>query len=85
MLSTKRLFNLMASSLLISLLSLGLALSSMSVRAAASAELIQSAVTAYQTIGTLRREVPINGDAIAAAYAGDLQALTQEVDVANVL
>lgn len=85
MLSTKRLFNLMASSLLISLLSLGLALSSMSVRAAASAELIQSAVTAYQTIGTLRRDVPINGDAIAAAYAGDLQALIQEVDVANVL
>ena len=85
MLSTKWLFNLMASSLLISLLSLGLALSSVNVRAAASKELISSAVTAYQTIGALRKEIPINGDAIAAAYAGDLQAITQEVDGANVL
>lgn len=85
MLLRKQLFNLIVSSSLISLLSLGLALSSVSVRAASSAELIQSGVTAYQTIGTLRRETPINGDAIAAAYTGDLQALVQEIDEANVL
>ncbi|ALQ51634.1 hypothetical protein ATY38_10635 [Nitrosomonas ureae] len=52
---------------------------------AADIQTIQSAVTAFQTIGTLRRETPINGDAIAAAYAGDLQTLTQEIDTINSL
>ncbi|WP_255251942.1 hypothetical protein [Nitrosomonas ureae] len=52
---------------------------------AADIQTIQSAVTAFQTIGTLRRETPINGDAIAAAYAGDLQTLTQEIDTTNSL
>ncbi|PXW89022.1 hypothetical protein C8R34_1052 [Nitrosomonas sp. Nm84] len=51
----------------------------------ANVETIQTAVTAYQTIGTLRRESPINGDAIATAYAGALQTLVQEVDTANKL
>jgi hypothetical protein len=46
---------------------------------------IQTAVTAYKTIGTLRKEVPINGDAIGSAYAGALQALVKEVDTANKL
>ena len=53
--------------------------------AASNAAAIESAVTAYRTIGTLRREVPINGDAIANAYAGALQTLTQEIDTANSL
>lgn len=48
--------------------------------ATASAETIESAVTAFQTIGTLRRESPINADAIANEYSGLLQALAQEVD-----
>ena len=53
--------------------------------AASNTAAIESAVTAYRTIGTLRREVPINGDAIANAYAGALQTLTQEIDTANSL
>ncbi|WP_258039421.1 hypothetical protein [Nitrosomonas ureae] len=56
-----------------------------SVFAAADVQAIQNAVTAYQTIGTLRRETPMNGDAIASAYAGALQTLVQEVDTANTL
>ncbi|MER2512612.1 MAG: hypothetical protein ABTQ25_09385, partial [Nitrosomonas ureae] len=55
------------------------------VFAAADVQAIQNAVTAYQTIGTLRRETPMNGDAIASAYAGALQTLVQEVDTANTL
>ncbi|MCW5619038.1 MAG: hypothetical protein KIS65_07505 [Nitrosomonas sp.] len=53
--------------------------------AASNVAAIESAVTAFQTIGTLRRETPINGDAIAAAYTGALQSLTQEIDTANAL
>lgn len=53
--------------------------------AAANVATIESAVTAFKTIGTLRREFPINGEAIAAAYAGALQTLTQEIDAANSL
>lgn len=60
-----------------------LIISNTSVFAAADVLAIQNAVTAYQTIGTLRREIPINGDAIASAYAGALQTLVQEVDTAN--
>ncbi|MCG7756056.1 MAG: hypothetical protein LZF63_05290 [Nitrosomonas sp.] len=58
---------------------------SLSIAALADVSAIQAAVTAYQTIGTLRRQTPINGDAIASAYAGALQTLTQEVDTANTL
>ncbi len=48
-------------------------------------EAIDAAVSAFKTIGTLRRETPINADAIASAYAGALQTLVQEVDTANKL
>lgn len=48
--------------------------------AASDKTAIESAVTAFQTIGTLRKQSPIDGDAIATAYAGALQTLTQEVD-----
>ncbi|WP_244072118.1 hypothetical protein [Nitrosomonas sp. PY1] len=44
---------------------------------------IQAAVVAFQTIGSLRQESPINGDAIANAYTGTLQSLAIEVDEAN--
>lgn len=49
----------------------------------ASTQTINAAVTAFQKIGTLRKESPINGDAIAAAYAGELQSLVQEIDETN--
>lgn len=58
---------------------------SLSVAALADATAIQAAATAYQTIKTLRAATPIDGDAIASAYAGALQTLTQEVDTANTL
>ncbi|MDV6345229.1 hypothetical protein [Nitrosomonas sp. Is37] len=48
-------------------------------------EAIATAVSAFKTIGTLRKETPINADAIASAYAGALQTLVQEVDTANKL
>ena len=41
---------------------------------------IDAAVDAFNTIGTLRREDPIDTDAITAEYAGDLQDLTQQID-----
>lgn len=53
--------------------------------AASNVATIESAVSAFQTIGTLRRETPIDGNAIAAAYAGALQSLTQEIDTTNSL
>ncbi len=71
--------NLLNMSLVITLLSL----SSMNVFAAANVQTIQAAVSAFQTIGTLRREFPIDGEAIAATYAGALQTLTQEIDETN--
>ncbi len=51
--------------------------------AASNVSTIEPAVAAFKTIGTLRREFPINTDAIAAAYSGALQTLAQEVDNAN--
>ncbi len=53
--------------------------------AASNVAAIESAVTAYKTIGTLRRQSPIDDGAIAVAYAGVLQTLTQEIDTANSL
>lgn len=50
------------------------------VETAASTEAIDTAVTAFQTIGTLRKESPINATAIANEYSGELQTLTQQVD-----
>jgi hypothetical protein len=55
------------------------------VTAASNVATIESAVTAFQTIGTLRRETSIDGNAIAATYAGALQSLTQEIDTINSL
>ncbi len=43
-------------------------------------EAIDSAVASFKTIGTLRREDPINADDIAAEYEGALQTLTQQMD-----
>lgn len=42
--------------------------------------LIDNAVASFKTIGELRAETTINGAAIEAAYAGELQQLTQLVD-----
>jgi hypothetical protein len=56
---------------------------SANIFAASDTQTIQTAVTAYQTIGTLRQATPINGDAIASTYLGALQTLVQEVDAAN--
>ena len=53
--------------------------------AASNVAAIESAVTAYKTIGTLRRQLPMDGGAIAVAYSGALQTLTQEIDSANSL
>ncbi|WP_292914538.1 hypothetical protein [Nitrosomonas sp.] len=53
--------------------------------AASNVAAIESAVAAYKTIGTLRKQLPIDGGAIAAAYTGALQTLTQEIDTANSL
>ena len=46
---------------------------------------IEAAVAAFKTIGTLRKEFPINGEAVATAHAGALQTLTQEIDTVNSL
>ncbi|WP_348225709.1 hypothetical protein [Nitrosomonas sp. Is79A3] len=46
---------------------------------------IETAVGAFKKIGTLRKESPMNADAITNAYAGTLQTLAQEVDTANAL
>jgi len=45
-----------------------------------TALIIDGAVAAFQAIGVLRKGFPIDADAIAAEYAGDLQQLTQFVD-----
>ncbi|SER24879.1 hypothetical protein SAMN05421690_101438 [Nitrosomonas sp. Nm51] len=48
-----------------------------------NAEAINSAVSAFQEIGTLRRANPIDAGAIRDVYVNSLQALTQEVDASN--
>ena len=45
-----------------------------------STDAIDSAVSAFNVIGTLRREEPINADNLAAEYEGELQTLTQQMD-----
>ncbi|MEK6595285.1 MAG: hypothetical protein AABZ18_02065, partial [Pseudomonadota bacterium] len=45
-----------------------------------TAIIIDGAVTAFRAIGVLRKQFPINAEAIAAEYDGDLQQLTQIVD-----
>ena len=44
---------------------------------------IEPAVTAFQTINTLRNETPVDADAIAAAYSGALAAVVEEIDEHN--
>ncbi|SEG04451.1 hypothetical protein SAMN05216334_12230 [Nitrosomonas ureae] len=85
MFTTKNFMISIKKSLIMSLAISALMIGNASVFAAADVQAIQNAVTAYQTIGTLRRETPMNGDAIASAYAGALQTLVQEVDTANTL
>lgn len=46
---------------------------------------MDAAVASYNEIGVLRKQVPIDGDAIASAYEGELQDLTKEVDAENTL
>jgi len=46
-------------------------------------EAVDAAVEAFQQIGTLRREDPIDSDAIRQVYTGSLQSLVKEVDTAN--
>lgn len=46
---------------------------------------IDAAVSAYSEIGTLRKAEPIDGDAIASAYEGELQDLVKEMDTENSL
>ncbi|MCC6923491.1 MAG: hypothetical protein IT525_10615, partial [Nitrosomonas sp.] len=53
--------------------------------AASNVTAIESAVADFQTIGTLRREFPINADALTTAYSGALKTLAQEVDAASEL
>lgn len=82
----KRLIASTNKSLVMSLIFIVLGMGNASVFAAADVQAIQTSVTDFQTIGTLRRETPINGDAIATAYtAGTLQTLVQEIDTANSL
>ena len=42
-----------------------------------------ASVASYNEIGVLRRQVPIDANAIASAYEGELQDLTKEVDAEN--
>ena len=46
---------------------------------------MDAAVSAFSEIGTLRKANPIDGDAIEAAYEGELQELVQEMDAKNSL
>ena len=79
----KKLMNSLSKLLIVSLCFITLCMSN--AVAASNAAAIEAAVTSYKTIGTLRRETPINGDAIANAYTGALKNLVQEVDTANSL
>lgn len=79
----KKLMVSMNKSLTMGLILMLLGMGNASVFAALNTQAIEAAVTSYQTIGTLRGQTPISGDAIATAYAGALQTLTQEVDTDN--
>jgi mRNA-degrading endonuclease toxin of MazEF toxin-antitoxin module len=76
----------MSSSLVMCLSFIAFSMGNVAVFAATSnVQAIETAVSAFKTIGTLRKESPINADAIAAAYTGALQTLVQEVDTDNSL
>jgi len=79
----KKLIASMNKSLAMGLILIVLGMGGTGAFGAANTQAIEAAVTAYQTIGTLRQATPINGDAIASAYAGALQTLAQEVDTDN--
>ncbi|HQV87569.1 MAG TPA: hypothetical protein PKY67_05245 [Nitrosomonas sp.] len=81
----KWLVNSLSKPLTMSLFFIAFSMGNASTFAASDIQTIQTAVTAFQTIGTLRRETPINGDAIANAYAGVLQSLVVEIDEENSL
>ncbi len=51
------------------------------LRTTSAEDAIESAVSAFQEIGVLRKENPINADAIATKYTGALQALTKQADI----
>ena len=61
----KWLVNSLSKPLTMSLFFIAFSMGNASTFAASDIQTIQTAVTAFQTIGTLRRETPINGDAIA--------------------
>jgi len=46
---------------------------------------MDAAVSAFSEIGALKKQDPIDGDAIEAAYEGELQDLVQEMDTENSL
>lgn len=46
---------------------------------------MDAAVASYQEIGTLRKQVPIDANALASAYEGELQDVTKEMDAENTL
>lgn len=48
-----------------------------------STKTMDEAVASYQEIGVLRRQVPIDANAIASAYKSELQDLTKNVDTEN--
>ena len=79
----KRLINSLSQSLIVSLCFIAVCISNAAASSNVSA--IETAVVAFKTIGTLRKESSINADAIASAYTGVLQTLVQEVDTANTL
>ena len=80
----KGLANSLRRSLLMSLCFVAFGIgNALTATAASNVPAIESAVAAFKTIGTLRREFPIDADAITAAYTGALQTLAQEVDTAH--
>lgn len=68
-------------SLMVSMYFILFCMGNMATAAASSnVQAIETAVAAFKTIGTLRKEFPINADAIADAYTGALQTLAKEID-----
>lgn len=54
-----------------------------SVEVTSNTEAINAAVAAFQEVGSLRREEPINADALHNVYMGALQTLVQQIDAAH--
>ena len=79
----KRYINSLSRLLIVSLCFITFSMSNAAAESNVAA--IEAAVAAFKTIGTLRKEFPINGEAVATAHAGALQTLTQEIDTVNFL